>query len=83
MSLTPPRDSMAREMKVMPTAWQAARWEANFLSSATTRAWPFFSAAPQTVDCCNVEMTVTSKAAGRPFFQQGVDVGRLALGAGD
>ena len=71
---------MARGVKVMPTAWQAAPWEENFISSATKMAWPLLSPAPLTVDCCNVEMTVTSKA---PFPAGEVDVGSPALGAED
>ena len=56
-------------LKVMLTAWR--RIWANFLSSATKRAWPRFSTAPRMVDCCHVEMTVTSKWLGNPFSSRG------------
>ena len=70
-SLQPPRVSVTRGTKETPTAWQEALCEAIFLSSPIDKAWPWVDAAPCRVSCCIVEITETSRAAGRPRSQLG------------
>ena len=69
--LHPPRVSTTRGMNAIPAARQVLAWAAIFLSSPTCRACPGVMEAPTRVCCCMVEMTCTSKAAGRPLFQVG------------
>ena len=78
-ALIPPRVSITIGTNVTPAAAQAASCADVFLASPTRRAWPWVEAAPLTVARCIVEITVTSKAAGWPRFQQGrkMSAGRL------
>ena len=72
--LHPPRVSTARGIKVSPIAWQAFWCEAHSLpptKPTTLKAWPWVTDASWIVSFCSGEITVTSRAAGLPCFQQG------------
>ena len=78
-SFQPPKASTTRGTKSTPAERQCSAWAALFLFSATCRAWPATEEAPDNVNCCNGEITVTSRAVGWCLTQFGMKIsaGRL------
>ena len=68
--LQPPVNFATRGMSEMPAEWQPVEWAFSFLSSPTIRAWPWEVAASLTWRGWNRKITVTSRAACLPLFQQ-------------
>ena len=71
VSENPPNVSKAKGMNWIPTSLQFWTYCSYFLSSAADRAKPLFSDAFIMRLDCKGEVTVTSKAAGRPLFHTG------------
>ena len=70
----PPSVSTANGKKLIPCSSQFFSCFEHLRSSATSRDAPGVSAARERRDNCNGDVTVTSKAAGRPALQVGTKI---------
>ena len=70
-SATPPKVSITKGMKSIPTKQQPKSWEDSFHSTPTWMAWSRLEATSPRVCCCRGKMTCTWTAAGTPRLQLG------------